>query len=142
MNAFFIAVWLVLQTPGTPVTAQPNPFVAIEARAASALSAGAAGHISVFFRPKKGIHVNTVPAIGITIEKKSFAGVVGKISVSKDAHGYVDPAQPVVVALTPSPGTAKGRHTMKLKIVYFICSDAEGWCNRNEQSLDVPVTVK
>ena len=82
------------------------------------------------------------PAIQITIAKNPVAGSVGKIHTAKDANGYLDPGKPVRILIGTSPDAPKGKHTLKLTAVYFLCSDAEGWCNRDQQVLDVPVTVK
>ena len=90
----------------------------------------------------KGIHINTDPAIDVVPEKNPVIASVGAITPAKDTNGYVDVTKSVTAAASISPTAPKGTHTVKIKVVYFLCSDAEGWCNREEQTLDVRVTVK
>jgi hypothetical protein len=142
MKAFFIAIIITAFTAGMLTAGQPNPHVTLTAKPSKAYTAGSGTDLKIYFRPHKGIHINLDPAIDITVGKNSVAATVGKISASKDAHGYLDAARPVVVSLTPSPDAPKGKRTLTLRVVYFLCSDAEGWCNRDEQSLDIPLTVK
>ena len=106
------------------------------------MKAGAAQDLKIFFHPKKGIHINLHPALQIAIGKNSAAASVGAIHTVKDANGYLNPAHPVTVHITASPDLPKGKQMVKLTVVYYLCSDAEGWCNRDQQTLDVPVTVK
>jgi hypothetical protein len=142
MKAFFIAVTSVVFAAGTIALAQPTLHVTLEAKPLPAMKAGAAQAMKIFFHPKKGIHINLDPAIDITIEKNPITPSTGRITASKDAHGYLNPAKPVLFSFAPVSDAKKGTHMLKVKVVYFLCSDAEGWCNRDEQTLDVPVTVK
>lgn len=126
----------------TTAAAQQNPHVRIEAKAPSAMKAGAAQDVKITFRPTKGIHINLDPSPEIETAKASVVATIGTLSASKDAHGYLNAAKPAVVPVTIAADAPKGRQTLKLRIVYYLCSDKEGWCNRDEQTIDIPVTVK
>ncbi|MGE5316193.1 MAG: hypothetical protein ACM3Q4_15980 [Acidobacteriota bacterium] len=143
MTSFFVAFLLMLSTAASPAPAPATQsHVTIDIKSPQALKAGAQGTLQVMFKPNKGIHINADPAIDIVPEKNSVIASIGAIVPSKDKHGYVDPSKPVRVSAAISPSAPKGAQTVKLKVVYFLCSDAEGWCNRDEQTIDVRVTVK
>ena len=142
MKAYTIIAAFILVTTLSLSAAQPNAHVTLAVKPVPALKAGTPQNLMILFHPKKGIHINVEPAITITVEKNQVAESMGKITAPKDANGYLDASKPVLVSMTPSTTAPKGKHTLKMKVVYFLCSDAEGWCNRDEQSLDVPVTVK
>jgi hypothetical protein len=142
MNSIFVALIFLLTASGAPQQASSNSHVAIDVKSPSAVKAGTTGELNVFFRPKKGIHINADPAIDVVPEKNPVIASVGAITPSKNSKGYVDAAKPVKVSAVISPSAPKGARTVKVKVVYFLCSDAEGWCNREEQTLDLQVTVK
>jgi hypothetical protein len=142
MKAYQIIATFILLIHVPLAAAQPNAHVTLALKPVPVLKAGTPQNLMLLFHPKKGIHINVDPAITITMEKNQVAESVGKITAPKDANGYLDASKPVLVSMTPSASAPKGKHTLKMKVVYFLCSDAEGWCNRDEQSLDVPVTVK
>jgi hypothetical protein len=141
MKASSITAALIMIAAWT-LTAQPNQHVTLRVKASPEMKPGRAQNIALLFHPKKGIHINLDPSITVTLEKNTVADAVGTIVGSKDAHGYLDSSKPVLVNVTPRADSPKGTHTLKMKVMYFLCSDAEGWCNREEQLLDVPVTVK
>jgi hypothetical protein len=54
---------------------------------------------------------------------------------------YLDLKKPVQFPVALATGAPRGRQTVKASIVYFFCSQREGWCRRGSAELDVPVTV-
>jgi hypothetical protein len=143
MSSFLMAFIFFWAAAGTPQpAAESKAHVAISVKASAPLKAGSTGTFSLIFRPNKGIHINTEPAIEIVAEKNPVIASVGSITPSKNSKGYVDTSKPVKISASVSPSAPKGTHTVKVKVVYFLCSDVEGWCNRDEQTLDLRVTVK
>lgn len=142
MNSIFMALMIMLASTGAMKSPASATHVTIDVKATAPLKAGSTGELAVVFHPKKGIHVNTDPAIEITPEGTAVIASVSAITPSKNAKGYVDASKPVKASASVAASAPKGPQTVKLKVVYFLCSDAEGWCNREEQTLDVHVTVK
>ncbi len=142
MKAFFTAVLTTVFIATAALCAQPNPHVRLEAKGPAVMKIGAASDVQIFFRPKKGIHINYDPSPEVEAAKHSVAAAVGTPKAAKDAKDYLDTSKPLVVPVTLGAGAPKGRQTLKLRVVYFLCSDADGWCNRDEQTVEISVTVK
>lgn len=142
MNSLFFAILLFIAAPGAPKTAAANPHVTIELKSPASLAAGSNADLALTFRPKKGIHINAEPAIDVVPEKNPVFSSIGAVTPAKNKEGYVDASKPVKVAAVVSASAPKGAHTVKVRVVYYLCSDAEGWCNRDEQTVDLRVTVK
>ncbi len=142
MKSFIASVMTTVFIAVAALCAQPNPYVRLEAKGPAVMIAGTAANVQIFFHPKKGIHINFDPSPEVETAKHSIAAEVGTLRATKDAKDYLDARKPVVVPVTLSAGTPKGKQTLKLRVVYFLCSDADGWCNRDEQTVDLTVTVK
>lgn len=143
MSSFITAILLLwaAASPGTGAAAQ-DAHVTIALKAPAAITAGSSGTIQILFRPKKGIHINADPAIEVAPEANPVIASVTAITPSKNSKGYVDASKPVKASASVAASAPKGVHTVKMKVTYFLCSDAEGWCNRGEQTVDMRVTVK
>ena len=106
------------------------------------LKPGAAGEIVLIFAPDEGIHINTDPPMEFEFEKSSFVHFKGITSLPKAATtGYLDTKKPVTYSFTLDKKIQKGKHTLKGSVHYFFCSDAEGWCNRFVQPIELTFTV-
>jgi hypothetical protein len=98
------------------------------------------GEVAVTFEPKDpDVHVNTNPAPRLKLDllQKLLADKPG----AKPAMGtekYVDTTFPVVFPVSVlSP--VKGEQTVKASLVYYYCSQREGWCRKGSAELEIPV---
>ncbi len=106
------------------------------------LKAGATGTLQILLTPKKGIHINLDPPMNLKIDSSSTITKVEKLNVPKDnKNGYLDAAKPVTVKFTVSKNAKPGSLNLKGLFTYFYCSDAEGWCNRFKQTVDLNVNI-
>ncbi|MDI6778589.1 MAG: hypothetical protein QME25_00085 [Bacteroidota bacterium] len=96
------------------------------------IKAGGKGQIFVFFKPQKGIYINLDPPIEFEIADDGAA--LGKMEIPKSKKNeYLDTNKPLKQHFTIKKGLPAGTYTLKGKLIYFYCSDAEGWCSRFTQ---------
>lgn len=108
----------------------------------TSMKAGAIGEIILTFTPEEGIHINTEPAMEFEFEKTTSVHFTGIASLPKaPTTGYLDARRPVKYAFTLDKKIRKGKHILKGIVRYYFCSDAEGWCNRFTQPIQLTLTV-
>jgi len=70
------------------------------------------------------------------------ASSVGETEFRTDKEtGFLSTADPVEQRLAVSPTAATGTDTLEGTIVYYFCSDAEGWCRKQTQSISLPIHI-
>jgi hypothetical protein len=131
----------------SPVAAQEKgaeTHVPIAASVSSdTLAPGAGAEVRFTFTPKKGYHVNAVPPMAVAFDSASPARNSGKIVIPSDTTtGYLKSSQPVRQPFTLAASAPKGRTALKGVLTYYYCSDAEGWCRKENLPFTLPVTVK
>lgn len=91
-------------------------------------------------QPKKGIHVNLDPPLSLTFDSLPPVLKLGELKIPK-RRAYLDAAQPisqpVLVARTAAPGTV----TLRGTLTYYYCSDADGWCSRYRQPVELALVI-
>lgn len=118
-----------------------NDHVVTELRLTKKFSLSKSGDFSVRFTPNDGIHINTEPMFDVVLENSSVFEIIGNPRFKSTDKEYLDHALPVVYTLKAKKGAAPGTHRVKGKVVYFYCSDADGWCNRFVQPFDLSVEL-
>ena len=107
------------------------------------LGPGAGAEILFTFSPKKGYHVNAVPPMAVKFDSTSQARAGGKIVIPADsATGYLRTSVPVRQPFTLAKSAGRGRTELKGVLTYYYCSDAGGWCRKENLPFTVPVKVK
>jgi hypothetical protein len=92
--------------------------------------------------PEEGIHINIDPPVTITLRMNHTASSVGETEFRTDKEtGFLSTADPVEQRLAVSPTAATGADTLEGAIVYYFCSDAEGWCRKQTQSISLPIHI-
>jgi hypothetical protein len=100
-----------------------------------------------FLQTEAGVHVNETPAPRLELDAEQVV-LDYKAPVTKPA-AVVDPAlakkldlsQPVRFPVTLRAGAPKGEQAVKGTVVYFYCSDHEGWCRKGTADFNVSVSV-
>ncbi len=141
MTYILITAMLFFAAPGKKTLLTGNSHVTVTMQLLSAPSLSGTGTLAFTFDPADGIHVNTNPPFELRLDKQSPFTVVGTPVFEKTDKEYLDIATPLTFSLAPKQGTAAGTYSVKGKLNYFFCSDAEGWCNRFVQPIDLTVTV-
>jgi hypothetical protein len=104
------------------------------------LKAGATGQILVSLQPKKGIHINLDQPIQIKMDSAEVIASVGKPEIPVIDTSY-DASKPIRLRVTISKNAKPGKFSLRGTVIYFYCSDTEGWCSRFKQPIDVQCTV-
>ena len=136
-----ITLLLLLAFPDERVIFTNNKHVTVEIKAPEKISLTKEAELAFFLTPVEGIHINTTPVFEIVLEKNSQFEVKGKARFVKDENDYLDIDKPVEFLIKTKSGTKTGKQTVKGKLNYFYCSDAEGWCNRFSQPFEMSIDV-
>ena len=138
-----LAVLLPVMVPAnTPAIEEPREVRCDIHLSSTTLKPGAAGELVLMFTPDEGIHINTEPAMEFEFDKSSpihFTGIKALPKAPKTV--YLDPSKPVRCTFTVNKSVKKGKHTLKGTVQYYFCSDAEGWCNRFSQPIELTFMV-
>jgi hypothetical protein len=144
MLPFIIILLLVLpEFAAQKGGVEDNAHVRSEIRLASTtMTRGGKGEIILYLTPNEGIHINTDPAIEFELEKQSSVHFLGTTSLPTNAKtGFLNAGQPIKYSFTLDKNISIGKHSIKGIVRYFFCSDAEGWCNRFVQPIELRFTV-
>ena len=136
---FLVALTIVL--PIEKKKLDNNQHVNVEMKFPVKISIGKTSELAFFFKPIDGIHVNTTPMFELRLDKNSSFDVVGNPRFQKDKNDYLDITKPIEFSVKAKDNLKIGQYDLKGKLNYFYCSDAEGWCNRFTQPIDVIIEV-
>lgn len=131
----FIAVDSVQSAPKT------NRYVAFNISVSEKkLKAGGKGAFLITLTPQKGIHVNLTPPMNFTLDSSGIVAELGKIQPTAK-ETLLDASKPVLQPFVLTSKASPGSSILHGTLVYFYCSDSEGWCSKFSQPFDVKVTV-
>ena len=145
MRSFLVTTIALLSflasTAGGEKPAIVNQYVKFSSKLSnSSLKAGRNGHLLVSLKPVKGIHINLKPAMSVRFDSLSEVRPNGDLEIPKKGE-YLDAAGniriPIIVPASRKPGSA----ALKAELTYYYCSDAEGWCSRFKQPIELSLTV-
>jgi hypothetical protein len=124
--------------------AKENKFVKVDVTLANAtLQPGGKGTILVSFSPIDGIHINVDPPITVKIEKNQFIALEGGPDVNTDKEiGFLSTSTPVEQHFNVSGKARSGEQTITGTIVYYFCSDTEGWCRKLSQRITLKLNIQ
>ena len=106
------------------------------------LRPGERGEILVAFTPIDGIHINVRPPVKIGVDAEKILSINGAIKQAVDANtGYLAPGMPVKQAFRLHSNAQSGEYSIKGTCTYFFCSDAEGWCTKFSQPIELTLTI-
>jgi hypothetical protein len=105
----------------------------------STLAPGGRGRIHLAFSPIDGIHINIDPAVEVSLKNNRVAKLQGdpEMGINKES-GFLSTSHPVEQEFSVLPFANPGTYRLSGTIVYYFCSDTEGWCRKFRQ----PITLK
>lgn len=114
-----------------------NPHVKVDVTIEpSSLKPGGRGEILIQFQPVDGIHINTAPPTEFNLAEGSPLTLVGEPIVPKDSTtGYLDARKPMRYTVSVSKSARSGSMKVSGTLVYYFCSDKEGWCLRWKENV-------
>ncbi len=110
---------------------------------------GAAGAIAVSFLARDpDVHINQEPAPRLKLDPEQRTLLDRQPPPPKsvpvfdpEVARYLDLKKPVQFPVAFVANAAKGAQTVKANVVFFYCSQREGWCRRGSADVEVGVTV-
>jgi hypothetical protein len=130
-------------TSGNETPVKENKYVKTEVSLSSdTVRAGTKVALLITLSPIDGIHINVDPAVEVTLENNKYATLDGQPEMNSDKEtGFLDTTDPVEQQLSCNSAAEPGRYTLKGTIVYYFCSDAQGWCTKFAQPFSLRVSV-
>jgi len=112
------------------------------ALADSTISFGKTGIILVTFTPADDIHVNAVPPVEFSLRSaRAFRLSSKPTQIADKESGYLLTRSPVAQPFRLSKSVPPGVYRMAGTVVYFYCSDIEGWCRKHVEPVECFVKV-
>ena len=106
------------------------------------LKPGASGEILIYLKPKKGIHININPKIEVKLDSSGIIASTGNLVIPQAPKtSSLDPAKPIKQSFKLSHNIKPGRAILKGTLTYYYCSDAEGWCSKFKQPVELTIIV-
>ncbi len=103
---------------------------------------GAKGFLTFTLNPDKGIHINSDPAPSFVFDSTCGIAADGKLEVPKDEKTkFVSKKLPIKQGFLIPAGVTTGTVSIRGTLTYYYCSDAEGWCSRFKQPVEISVKV-
>lgn len=141
--ALLLTPLLLCTTPVDGSSPSENKYVHVEiALQDTTIAAGTDGAILLAFSPVDGIHINTDPPVEFAIEKNSPITLTGDPDITADKEtGFLSTSSPIRQQFRVSTEATPGTHFVKGTIVYYFCSDTQGWCTKFKQSVTLKLIV-
>lgn len=142
-----LAVVLSSALATAPPAASGHEHVGLAASFEREASGGEADVVVRFMPLEAGIHVNADPPPRLTLDPDqrvlddSSRPAPPPPRAAFPNGRYLDTQAGVRLPVRMSPMVPKGRHTVRAAVLYFYCSQAEGWCRRAQDEVEVSVTV-
>ena len=120
-----------------------NKFVSYHVTAnQSSFKTGSKGTLLFDLQPQKGIHINIQPAPSFSIDTTSGFTSAGNLEIIKDSStGFLSKQKPIKQSFLVPHNTKTGKATVRGVLTYYYCSDAEGWCSRFKQPVELTIEV-
>jgi len=144
MYSALIMLFAVLLAPGTTKeTPSENKYVKVHISAVpETMKRSNEGELLVRFLPVDGIHVNADPPMEFRFDSTQILTLKGKPDFALDNDtGYLAITSPVRQKFVITRHTRPGEYIVKGAIVYYYCSDDEGWCTKFTQPVELPLKV-
>ena len=146
MKFFFVVFFPLLLAPHHSVadgkSTVKNEYVRCEiVLQQKELKAGSSGYVLFSFMSKKGFHVTTDPPFQISLDTLQQFFTLGKAEFSKDTNGYLSPEQTVRQPLTVAKMVVPGSYDLKGTLIYYYCSESDGWCSRFKQPIELTLKI-
>jgi hypothetical protein len=141
-----LATMLLVTMDGASPERSAGPdttFVRVDVRWAQAsVQPGGGAIIEVLFTPADDIHINGDPPVRVVIGTPGACVIQGAPRTAvHEKTGFLDSAVPVRQAVVFADSLPTGEAVVNGDVVYYYCSDAEGWCRRAVREFSLPVRI-
>ena len=125
-------------------TAPTNKYVEYSATLKPGkLKPGASGQILIMLKPHGGIHINLEPPLNFAFDSSLQFTSSRSITIPKmKKANFLDPTKSISIPFTLTQSASHSTTvTLKGTLTYYYCSDAEGWCSRFKQPVEIQCEV-
>ncbi len=142
-----IVIWVAIRGAAAGQVREPdaekNPLVSVDVRlSASALKRGDSGELHILFSPADGIHINSPPPLGVSLDPPRLLRLNGApLQATDRGNAYLLATLPVRQLFTVSRKARPGTLTLRGTITYYYCSDPEGWCRKSTHPFALSLTI-
>ena len=135
---------LSMAVPGGGNSTEDTHFVSVDVSMADTLlQPGGKGKILVSFSPVDGIHINVDPPVGVKVEKNPLISLHGDPDITTDKEtGFLSTSTPVGQRFSVSRKATPGEHIVQGTIIYYFCSDTEGWCRKQSREVSFRLNIR
>jgi hypothetical protein len=133
-------LFLILSFLETP---PDNPYVGVVIRlSGDTLKAGMAAHLTAMFAPVDGIHITVDPPLSFSMKTNNVLRISGTpVADTSKETGYLEHTSAVMQRVIVQPGAGAGAHSVSGELLYYYCSDREGWCRKSVEPFTVTATI-
>lgn len=136
---YFLGLFLFL----SPVAAEDeaNEYVKTSISFQSKVNKiGGKGTLNISFKPNKGIYIHAEPEVEVELDSNIV--IIEKVQLSTEENGdYLDIKKPVKANFKIRNNLKEGTYKLKGSLIYFYCSEKEGWCSRFKQPINLNLKV-
>src|SRR5258707_2539731 len=104
------------------------------------LKASSTGTLLISLHPKKGVHISLKPQINITIDSSYDVAKIVLLTIP-GSDTILNVSKPIRLPVTLSDRVKPGKIAIKGTIIYYYCSEVEGWCSRFKQPFEFAINV-
>lgn len=101
---------------------------------------GREAEILFLFTLKEGIHINLDPPVEIELDNKIVHKSQLEIPKGKNKE-YLNTQKPIKQKIKINRNLKPGKYKIKGNLIYYYCSDEEGWCSRFKQPIELNITI-
>ena len=147
MRSTIILAFLVFFIPGAVISGekglQESKYVGLEVRLVrKELKSGETANLLIKFKPRKGIHINSVPPVEIKLDTADAIISAGKPEIPAVKKGdYFDVSKPIRQSFALSKNLKPGVIKLNGILTYFYCSEAEGWCRKFKHPFEFSIKI-
>ena len=139
---FFFITALLLQVS---IAGAPSPATNLHVKYTAEVKqkkvkAGSTADLVMKLQPEKGIHINLEPPLSLVLDSSAMITVKGKLQIPK-ADKFLDVSKSLKQTITLSSSAKPGTQIIKGILTYYYCSDAEGWCSKFKQPVELTLNV-
>jgi hypothetical protein len=129
--------------PSPAMGSRDNEDVRLTVRlSAEVLRPGQTADILITFTPAEDIHIVASPAVQLNIRSTRTIALSGAVRQMVDTQtGFLSTQSAVTRRFAVAKRARPGTYTVQGSVVYYYCSESEGWCRKFVQPVEISFTI-
>ncbi len=139
---FIFSILTILNFQSDSLSIDENKFVKIIVQnSQNEIKSGKTTTLSVKFFPTENVKINSEPEIDFKLDKDSPFKLAVKSIPTIDSLGYLSAESQIDFVFRVKPKTGNISTKLSGDLIYFFCSEKDGWCNRYLQKIELPIKI-